>query len=262
MSGGTWPGITVVTPSFNQGAYIEATLRSVLDQNYPNLEYIVLDGGSSDESVRVIERYAPRLTYWHSRPDRGQSDAIATGFDMATGDILCWLNSDDILLPGSLQHVARIFRDSPRTKFVYGNRHVIDAQGQVIGSHRWPHLLHRYHWALGQPLAQECAFWRRSLYEEVGGLDRSRFFIMDWDLFYRMWKVTRLRKTSRFLGCIRIHEETKNTRHQDTRERELREAHARYGVTQPGRIIRALMNRADKLQLWLETRRERRHGTA
>jgi glycosyltransferase involved in cell wall biosynthesis len=252
-----WPRITVVTPSFNQGAFLEATLRSVLDQQYPNLEYIVLDGGSTDDSVSIIERYSSRLVYWHSRPDGGQADAIASGFDMATGDILCWLNSDDVLLPGALSHVAAIFRDSPRTKFVYGNRLVIDEQGNVIGRHRWPHVLNRYHWALGQYLAQECAFWRRDLYEQVGGLDRQRFFIMDYDLFYRMWRVARFRKTSKFLGCIRVHPETKNARHQETREREMREARQTYALHEPTRITLALMSRFDRLQLWAEETLER-----
>jgi glycosyltransferase involved in cell wall biosynthesis len=248
------PRITVVTPSFNQGEFLEATLRSVLDQNYPNLEYLVLDGGSTDDSVEIIKRYAPRLTYWHSRKDKGQADAIATGFAMSSGEILCWLNSDDILLPGALQLVGTFFRDHPRVDVLYGNRLTIDRAGNVTGRHLWPWLLTRAHWALGQPLAQECTFWRRAIYEQVGGLDRSRFFIMDYDLFFRMWRAGRFRKTSAFLGALRQHEETKNARHVDVWRRELAEAKARYGLRDPGWLGIRVLNRVDGLQRWVENR--------
>src|SRR4051812_44065291 len=107
------PRVTVVTPSFNQGRFLEATLRSVLNQQYPDLEYIVLDGGSTDGSVDILRRYAAQLAYWHTRKDAGQADAIATGFEMATGEVLCWVNSDDILLPGALHRVGAFFRDHP-----------------------------------------------------------------------------------------------------------------------------------------------------
>jgi len=246
------PRITVVTPSLNQGAFLEAALRSVLDQRYPNLEYLVLDGGSSDGSVEIIERYAPRLAYWHSRKDAGQADAIATGFAMATGEIFCWLNSDDLLLPGALQFAGEFFRDHRRADFLYGNRIVIDKDGREIARHVWPWHLTRAHWALGQPLAQECCFWRRELYEKAGGIDRSRFFVMDYDLFFRMWQLGRFRKTTRFLGALRQHEETKNARSQDVRERELAAARARYGLREPGYLGIRLLNRWDRVQRFVE----------
>lgn len=252
------PRITVVTPSFNQGEFIEATLRSVLDQDYPNLEYLVLDGGSTDGSAAVIERYAPRLAYWHSRKDNGQADAIASGFDMATGEILCWLNSDDVLLPGALHRVGDFFRCHPQVGVLYGNRIVIDRHGREVGRHIWPWVLTRSHWALGQPLAQECCFWRRTVYNQAGGVDRSKFFIMDYDLFYRMWRIARFRKTSSFLGCIRVHDATKNSQHQDIRVRELSQAIAHYGIPYPGPLMRRVLNRFDRLQVaaekWLRRR--------
>jgi glycosyltransferase involved in cell wall biosynthesis len=248
------PRITVVTPSFNQGEFIEATLRSVLDQDYPRLEYIVIDGGSTDASVEIIKRYAPRLTYWHSRQDAGQADALATGFEMATGDILCWLNSDDVLLPGALHTVGDFFRRHPRVDVLYGNRVVIDREGHEIGRHIWPWFLMQSHWALGQPLAQECCFWRRGIYDRAGGIDRSKFFIMDYDLFYRMWRIARFRKTSASLGCIREHGQTKNARHQDIRLREMSEALQHYGIRQPGPVLRRLINRFDGWQIAFERR--------
>jgi glycosyltransferase involved in cell wall biosynthesis len=246
------PRITVVTPSFNQGEFIEATLRSVLDQDYPRLEYIVIDGGSTDGSVEIIERYAPKLTYWHSRKDAGQADALATGFEMATGEILCWLNSDDILLPGALLQIARIFVSNPNIGFVYGNRKVIDKDGSVISEHIWPYFLTKYHWARGQYLAQECSFWRRGVYEAVGGIDRSKFFIMDYDLFYRLWLTTKFRKTSAYLGCIRMHEQTKQSKHLDVWRSEFTEALRKYGLEAPGPIMERLLNRFDAVQVSLE----------
>jgi GT2 family glycosyltransferase len=193
------------------------------------------------------------LTYWHSRKDAGQADAIATGFEMATGEIYCWLNSDDILLPGALQFVGDFFRRHPRADFLYGNRIVIDREGREIGRHVWPWHLTRAHWAVGQPLAQECCFWRRALYEKVGGIDRSRFFVMDYDLFFRMWCAGRFRKTSRFLGALRQHQETKNARHADIWRRELEEAKARFGLREPGYLGLRLLNHWDRLQRLAET---------
>lgn len=250
--GALWPRITVVTPSYNQGAYLEATLRSVILQDYPNLEHLVLDGGSTDDSVEIVRRYEPWLTYWHSRKDGGQAEAIATGFEMATGEIFCWLNSDDIFLPGSLRTVGKLFRKHRSTDFVYGNRLVIDADGGVIGRHIWPWHLTRAHWAIGQPMAQECCFWRRELYEKAGGIDRSKFFILDYDLFFRMWRKGRFRKTSEYLGCIRVHEEAKNSRHRDVWERELAAARIQYGLKLPGYFGIRMLNRWDRLQLALE----------
>jgi glycosyltransferase involved in cell wall biosynthesis len=254
MQPGDWPRITVVTPSFNQGEFLEATLRSVLSQEYPNLEYIVLDGGSTDDSVSILERYAPSLAYWHSRKDKGQADAIGTGLAMATGDIQCWLNSDDVFLPGALRTIGALFQRHPRVDFFYGNRLVIDRAGNEIDRHIWPAHLTRAHWYLGQPLAQECSFWRRELYERVGGIDAGKFFIMDYDLFFRMWRAGRFRKTREFLGCLRIHEEAKNTRHRDVWQRELAEARVRYGLREPGYFGIRLLNRWDRVQRWWEGR--------
>jgi glycosyltransferase involved in cell wall biosynthesis len=246
------PRISVVTPSFNQAEFLEAAMRSVLDQDYPNLEYLVLDGGSTDGSADIIRRYAPRLAYWHSGKDAGQASAIAEGFEKSTGEILCWLNSDDFFLPGALRFVGEFFRDYRGVDFLYGNRVVIDREGREIGRHWWPWHLTRAHWALGQPLAQECCFWRRALYEKVGGIDRSKFFIMDYDLFFRMWRAGRFRKTSRYLGALRMHEETKNARSQDIRERELAEAKTRYGLRTPGYLGMRMLNRFDGLQRLVE----------
>jgi len=215
------PRISIVTPSFNQGRYLEATMRSVLDQDYPNVEYIVMDGGSTDGSAEIIRRYADRLAYWTSAPDGGQSAAIAEGFRHARGDVLGWLNSDDIYLPGALDAVGRAFAGSPETDFVYGARRIIDERGQQVDSYEPPTLLHRYYFTFGQWIPQECAFWRRSLYDRVGGLDPTMNFSLDFSLFIRMWTAKgRFKKISAELGALRSHPETKTSRISDVMVRE------------------------------------------
>src|SRR5258706_6083465 len=133
MSGIAFPRISIVTPSFNQAAYVDATIRSVLDQRYPNLEYIVVDGGSTDGSVDIIRRYEDRLTYWVSEPDRGQADAINKGLARATGEIRAYLNSDDLYLPGALLRVAAEYRAHPDADIICGVCRVIDEHGRMVG---------------------------------------------------------------------------------------------------------------------------------
>jgi glycosyltransferase involved in cell wall biosynthesis len=179
------PKITIVTPSFQHGAYIEHTIKSVLDQRYPNLEYFVQDGGSTDETPRILRRYETALAGWESRSDRGQAEALNRGFSRSTGDIMAWLNSDDMLLPGTLATVAGFFAMHPDVDVVYGDRIVIDEDGMEIG--RWvlpPHDSAILSWADFVP--QETLFWRRSIWTKVGAaIDESFQFAMDWDLLVR-----------------------------------------------------------------------------
>jgi len=185
------PLISVVTPSFNQVASVEDTLRSVIDQDYPHKEYLVIDGASADGSVDVIRRYADRLAYWVSEPDRGQSHAINKGFALAHGEVLGWLNSDDTYLPGALATVARCFAEHPDVDFLYGDYLYTSPQGKTLlrrrlfNSMSFETLL--YHDYLGQP----AVFFRRTLLDRVGPVDEDLHYHMDWDLFLRMWKVCR-----------------------------------------------------------------------
>jgi glycosyltransferase involved in cell wall biosynthesis len=224
------PRITVVTPSFNQGRYIEATIRSVLDQNYPNLEYLVLDGGSTDGSVDIIRRYADRLTYWVSEPDGGQAAAIAKGFRRATGDILAWLNSDDLYLPGALATVGQTFARDPSAQFVYGSRHVVDEDGRLIRVYHPPTLFHRFYFAFGQWIPQECAFWRRGLYDRAGGIDEAMFFALDLSLFMRMRRWSNFTRIPQELAAIRMHALTKTSLHWEVRTRETKALRAANGI--------------------------------
>lgn len=200
------PLISIVTPSYNQGQYLEKTLRSVLDQNYPRLEYVVQDGGSRDESVEVIEKYRPRLLHAESKKDKGQGNAINLGFAHASkGEIMAYLNSDDILLPGALNYVAAYFKAHPEVDVVYGHRIIIDQHGYEIG--RWvlpPHSDKMLVWADYVP--QETMFWRRRVWDKVGGIDESFRFALDWDLLLRFRDAgAKFVRLPRFLGAFRLH---------------------------------------------------------
>src|SRR5512138_1788368 len=127
------PLVSIITPSFNQAAFLETTIRSVLDQDYPSLEYFIVDGGSKDGSLEIIQRYAHRLAGWVSEPDRGQTDAINKGFGMAHGEILAWLNSDDVYQPGAVAEAATFLQQNPEVGLVYGDATYIDENGRTIG---------------------------------------------------------------------------------------------------------------------------------
>ena len=202
------PSIALVTPSYNQGRFIQATIDSVLAQSYPDLSYLVMDGGSSDDTPRLLAAYGERVA-WRSERDRGQADAINKGFAAISGDIMGWLNSDDLLLPGTLAYVGRFFRDHPETDVVYGHRIIIDGEGREIG--RWvlpghdPAAL-----ALTDYVPQETMFWRAAVWRKIGPLDAGFHYAMDWDFLLRAERAGfRFRRLPRFLGCFRAHGEQK-----------------------------------------------------
>ncbi len=203
------PAIAIVTPSFNQGGIIAQTVESVIRQNYPLLEFGVIDGGSTDDTNQVLERYKANLAYCVSERDRGQSHAIAKGFEHLKGDIMGYLNSDDLLMPGSLRFVGEYFATHDKVDVIYGHRIVIDEGGQEVG--RWilpPHdgeAIRNFDY-----VPQETLFWRKSLYEAVGGINQSFQFAMDWDLLLRFIEAgARFRRIPYFLACFRVHSKQK-----------------------------------------------------
>ncbi|OAI48200.1 glycosyltransferase [Gammaproteobacteria bacterium SCGC AG-212-F23] len=209
---GTLPTISIVTPSFNQGAYIERTLQSVLQQNYPNLEYIVQDGASTDSTTDILKQYDSRLKHWESCGDKGQSHAINLGFRHASGEIMAYLNSDDLLLPGSLHYVGEYFANHPEVDVVYGHRILINENEDEIG--RWvlpPHSNKILPWVDYVP--QETLFWRRRIWEKTGAaIDESFRFAMDWDLLLRFQQAqARFTRLPRFLGAFRVHSQQKTS---------------------------------------------------
>lgn len=180
-----WPKITVVTPSYRQAQFLETTILSVLGQCYPNLEYIIMDGGSDDGSVAIIERYESQLAYWQSQRDAGQADAINRGFAHATGDILCWLNSDDYFLPGTLRTIARKFTGSlDRPALLYGSCLCFresDASARILRARQHdPQLLRETDY-----IYQPSSFWTKALWAQNGLLDAELHFGFDWDWFIR-----------------------------------------------------------------------------
>jgi glycosyltransferase involved in cell wall biosynthesis len=180
------PRLSIVMPSLNQAQYLEEAICSILDQGYPELEFMILDGGSRDGSREIIERYAPHLAYWRSGPDRGQSDAIAWGFGRATGDLWGWINSDDALLPGALAQIARAYRDHPGGGIFGGNYLLMDADSRIIRCKRHPAnaaWFARHGIFAFNPAG---SFFRGRDYEQVGGLRLDLHYVMDTDLFIRL----------------------------------------------------------------------------
>ncbi|EHP38504.1 beta-glycosyltransferase [Cupriavidus basilensis OR16] len=200
------PRVSIVTPSFEQGKYIHRTIESVLGQQYPSLEYFVQDGGSEDETVDILCSCQDRLSGWESKPDSGQSNAINLGFGRCTGEIMAWINSDDVLLPGAIHTVVNYFNRHPDVDVVYGDRLLIDENDLQIG--RWilpghdPKVLS---WA--DYIPQETLFWRRRAWASIGGrVDEDFRFAMDWDLLVRFREAgAKFAHIPRFLGAFRIH---------------------------------------------------------
>lgn len=224
------PSISIVTPSFNQGSFVEATIRSVFDQRYPKLEYLFMDAASTDETLERVAPYRDRFAHFQSAPDRGQAAAISQGFARCRGEIMAYLNSDDLLLPGTLNFVADYFRRHPEIDLIYGHRCFIDAQNRVTGF--WilpPHcnfLMRR--WDL---IPQESCFWRRSLFERAGNIDPGYWFAMDYDLLARYMRDGKFKRVNRFLAAFRVHEQAKTSTHlASTGAREVEDIRARYKI--------------------------------
>lgn len=192
------PKISIVTPSFNQGQYLERTILSVIQQKYPNLEFILIDGKSNDNSPKIINKYKKYFTYWQIKKDHGQFDAINIGFKHATGDILCWLNSDDILLPHSLELVAKLFTKYPHLNWLTSQSTIINQNDEIIqcGLHTGKiNLFLRlglYHGKCLGFIPQEGTFWRRSLWEKAGASLSKLNYCLDFDLWRRFAKFSPL----------------------------------------------------------------------
>jgi glycosyltransferase involved in cell wall biosynthesis len=205
-----WPSISIVVPSFNQGIFIEETIRSVLLQNYPLLELIVIDGGSSDDSVDVIKKYETYITHWVSEPDKGQSHAINKGFNLATGEIINWLNSDDLLEKDALYHLALAFLKNPSEVFIYGQFVEFNEHGQLpykpLPSDDLPR---RYYYDF--PYAQPSAFFKKKILDEIGPIDEDFQFSMDLDLYVRIACKHSILKIDNVLSRFRWHAKSKST---------------------------------------------------
>jgi len=203
------PHVSIVTPSFNQSAYLEQTLRSVLEQDYPDLEYIVMDGASQDGSVDIIKEYSPRLTYWVSERDSGQADAINKGMKHAKGEIVAWLNSDDYYLPGTIKSVVAAFEANPRAVMIYGDMLAVDQDGRIINQ-----LLYRQltleDLLCFQIIGQPAVFMRRSAFEKAGGLDVHFHFMLDHQLWLKIAAQGQIVHVNQIWSAARFHPRAKN----------------------------------------------------
>jgi glycosyltransferase involved in cell wall biosynthesis len=199
------PLVSIVTPSFNQAQFLEQTIRSVLEQDYPNFEYLIVDGGSTDGSPEIIRRYADRLSWWVSEPDQGQTDAINKGFSHARGDILAWLNSDDAYLPGAIRQAVDYLQSHPQAGMVYGDANLIDTDGKIIGKFPARQTDYRRLKRGYVHIPQQSAFFRRSLWDQVGPLDPAFFFAMDYDLWVRLARISELHYYPTLWASFRLH---------------------------------------------------------
>ena len=208
-SDGMWPRISIVTPSFNQAEFLERTILSIHNQMYPNLEHIVIDGGSTDDSTRILKKYENRLAYWHSRPDNGQCDAINQGAGKATGLFMTWINSDDLLLPGALYRIGGLIRQHPEADLFYGNQVEVDESDQVTKRVYTINFdLRDFLYEINIIINQQSAFWKVELYQELNGLSDCAY-AMDYDLFYRMIsKGINWHRIDDFLSAFRMYPES------------------------------------------------------
>ena len=202
-----YPSISVVIPSFNQGQYIEETLLSVLGQRYPNLEIIVIDGGSTDNTTQILEKYTNQISYWHSKKDNGQADAINQGLNMSSGDILCWINSDDMYLPGTLLDVGRKFSGrTDQSHLIYGAAVSIHQSNGELWSAAFaaapfePSTLTYFDF-----IVQPSSFWTRKLWQFAGTLNTTYEYVFDWEWFIRASKVTQFEYVPKFYSLYRYH---------------------------------------------------------
>lgn len=223
------PLVSIITPSYNQAHFIEETIRSVLSQDYPRLEYIIVDGGSTDGSPEIIRRYADRLAWWVSERDRGQTDALNKGFARAKGEILAWLNSDDTYLPGAVREAVTFLQAHPQVGMVYGDANLTDETGQVLG--RFPARQTDYR-RLRQGyvhIPQQAAFFRASLWRQVGPLDPSFYFAMDYDLWVRLARRAPIAYHPRLWANFRLHSAGKSVAADDRCWPEMLRVHRRLG---------------------------------
>ena len=204
--------ISIITPSYNQVAYLEYTLQSVLAQDYPHIEYLVIDGGSIDGSLDIIRRYADRLAWWVSEPDAGQADAINKGFARARGEYIAWLNSDDLYLPGAVMQAVAVLQANPELGMVFGDAFTINSDGMplnalVFGDWGLPDLM------AFRIICQPAVFMRRSILERAGYLDSSYHYMLDHQLWLRLARLAPIRRVSQTWAAARHHAAAKNVAH-------------------------------------------------
>ena len=221
--------ISVVTPSYNQARFIEETIRSVLSQDYPQIEYLVVDGGSTDNTVEIVRKYESRLAWWVSEQDLGQTDAINKGFARATGEVLAWINSDDTYEPGAISAVVKYFQNHPRVGMIYGDCNYINERGDVIGRFDSAQTNYRLLRQGYTHIPQQTMFFRADLWKQVGPLDPSFYFAMDYDLWTRISARSEIKYVPQTWANFRLHTSGKTIMADDRCWPEMMRVHYRDG---------------------------------
>jgi glycosyltransferase involved in cell wall biosynthesis len=216
-------------PSFNQGRFLEASIQSVLAQDYPNLEFILVDGGSKDESQAIIQKYQSHFTWWISEKDHGHADGLNKGFAHATGEILAWLNSDDLYHPGAVSEAASFLCQNPQVGMVYGDANLIDDEGKPVGKFASRQTDYRRMLRGSIHIPQATTFFRADLWRQVGPLDLSLFFSFDYDLWVKIAKVSEIRYVPKLWADFRIHAKGKTLVNDDRCYPDMLRVHAREG---------------------------------
>ncbi len=201
--------VSIITPSYNQAAYLEQTILSVLEQDFPNIEYIVIDGASTDGSVDIIKKYADRFAYWVSEKDRGQAEAINKGFARATGDVIAWLNSDDYYMQGAVSAAVQIFEKNPEVVLVYGDMLAVDEHGKTFNTLTYGQL-NLEDLLCFQIIGQPSVFMRRSALQKTSGLNLDFHFLLDHLLWIHIAKHGQILHVNQIWSAARYHAEAKN----------------------------------------------------
>ncbi|MGB9763596.1 MAG: glycosyltransferase family 2 protein [Minisyncoccia bacterium] len=242
----SWPKISIVTPSYNQAEFLERTILSVLNQNYPNLEYIIIDGGSTDGSVEIIKKYEKYLSYWVSEKDRGQAHALNKGFEKATGDLVGWQNSDDIYLPGAFRKVAEVYRNNPNYDVYFGNIYFIDEEDNIIRDLRFVKFSPFSLIYEGTVLANQAVFLNKKIFKKYGYLDENYKFAMDYEFWVRI-RYAKFYFIREFLGSFRLHKEAKTSKIKDIGMEEHNKVLIKYGCN-PNRLKFQLFKKISKFR--------------
>jgi glycosyltransferase involved in cell wall biosynthesis len=247
------PLVSIITPSYNQAHFLEFTIRSVLEQDYPNTEYILVDGGSTDGSVDIVKRHADRFSWWISEKDKGHADALNKGFSHARGEILAWLNSDDTYYPGAVTEAVTALQAHPDVGMVYGDADLTNESGKVIGHFASRQTDYRKLLRGSVHIPQATTFFRANLWKEVGPLSLSLFYAFDYDLWVRFAKTSKILYVPHKWATFRLHDDAKSIINDDLCYPDMLQVYAR----EQGRGLSFLYFRATIRRLtysWLPLR--------
>jgi len=223
--------ISVISPSYNQGHFLKTNILSILEQNYPSVEHIIIDGGSTDTTVDILKSFDDHIAYWVSEPDRGQSDALNKGLEAASGEVIGWQNSDDYYLPGAFHLVGETFRENPEIEVIYGDYLYVNDGNRILGSKKYaPCFDIREYLYVGANISNQSVFFRREALERVGGFDVDLHLAMDFDLFLKLSTFARFKHVRTYLGAYRVHGEQKGQNLKEEDREEYRLIRERAGV--------------------------------